>query len=69
MSKHKQLPFKRNIQARVAGTHLFLRIDLSKEGQDSASGKSKVIASTLGVAKVPGHPDMRIGLNVYRKVA
>jgi len=65
----KQLPFKRNVQARVVKGHLLLRINLSAQGKLSASGKSTVIASTLGVAKVPGHPDMRIGLNVYRKNA
>lgn len=65
----KNLAFKRNVQARVVKGHLLLRIDLSAQGKLSKSGKTTVIASTLGVAKVPGHDDMRIGLNVYRKAA
>lgn len=68
-AKSKRLPFKRNITAKVVGTRLFLCVDMAKEGAPSKSGKSSVIASTLGVAKVPGYDDCRIGLNVYRKTA
>ena len=68
MSKMKSLPFKRNISARVVDNHLMLRINLSKDYGTSKSGKSNIIASTLGITKVPG-TDVSLGVNVFRKNA
>lgn len=63
----KRIPFKRNIAAKVVGDKLFLVVDLSKNYGPSKSGKTTIVASTLGVAGVPGHEGVRVGLNVFRK--
>lgn len=44
---------------------LVITIDTEREGVDSKSGKTKVIASSRGALKVG---DVSINLNVYRKV-
>lgn len=55
-----------NVKIAVKGSTLTITIDLSQAGQPSKSGKSEVIASTRGNAQVPGHPDIRLGVNCYR---
>lgn len=57
-----------NVDLLVKGKKLTINIDLSKKGEPSKSGKSTVIASTKGNVPVPDHPDMRLGLNLYRIV-
>jgi len=42
-------------------------VDLGKEFGVSKSGKSITIASTEGNVSLPGHEDIKIGLNIYRK--
>jgi hypothetical protein len=54
----------RNVQAEVKDGKLTLTIDLSVEGQPSASGKTKVLATTSGFVNVGG---VLVGLNVCRK--
>ena len=46
---------------------LIIHVDLNKEGVESSSGKSIVIGSTEGNISVPDMPDIKIGLNVYKK--
>ncbi len=46
---------------------LTIRVDLAKEFGISKSGKSITIASTEGNVSVPGHEEIKIGLNIYRK--
>jgi hypothetical protein len=46
---------------------LVIKVDLSKPGEVSSSGKSLVIGSTEGNVSVPDRPDVKIGLNVYTK--
>lgn len=55
-----------NIDMKVAGNVLTIKIDMSKEFGASSSGKSIVIATTGGNVTVPG-TDNKIGINVYRK--
>lgn len=57
----------RNIELRVEHGKLIVTIDLSTELGPSSSGKSVMIATTEGNVEVPGAPDVKIGLNVYRK--
>jgi hypothetical protein len=57
-----------NIAFQVEGDQLVIVIDLSHEAGESASGKSVIIASTGGNVSVPGHEEIKIGLNVYRPV-
>ena len=56
----------KNVELIVNGDILTLTIDLSKEFGPSASGKTIIIASTEGNARIPGR-DEQIGLNVYRR--
>ena len=57
-----------NVVAEVNGKELVIRVDLSKRLGRSKSGKTVRIASTLGNKVIPGHDDLRIGLNIYERV-
>ena len=56
----------KNIQMTVEGNKLVITIDLNQEFGLSSSGKSITIASTEGNISVPGHEDVKVGLNVYK---
>lgn len=56
-----------NAEMTVKDNILTITIDLSKRNGLSKSGKSFSIASTEGNKKVPGHDDIKIGLNCYIK--
>ena len=56
----------KNVDIKVEGQILTIKVDLSKEFGPSASGKTIIIASTEGNISVPDR-DEKIGLNVYRK--
>lgn len=57
----------KNIDMAVDKGTLTIRIDLTKEFGESKSGKSITVASTEGNVSVPGHEEIKIGLNIYRK--
>lgn len=57
----------KNVDMAIEGNTLVIRVDLTKEFGESKSGKSITIASTEGNVSVPGHEDIKIGLNIYRK--
>ena len=57
----------KNVNMQVQGDTLTITIDLSARHGFSKSGKTEIVATTSGNAKVPEHDDMRIGLNVYTK--
>lgn len=57
----------KNVEMQLNGNILNIAVDLSKEFGPSASGKTIIIASSEGNKSVPGHEDVKIGLNVYRK--
>jgi hypothetical protein len=56
----------KNVDVKVEGNILIIKVDLSKEFGPSASGKTIIIASTEGNVSVPDREE-KIGLNVYRK--
>jgi ABC-type proline/glycine betaine transport system ATPase subunit len=56
-----------NVEMTVEGDQLVIKVDLSKSFGLSGSGKSEIIATTRGNATVPG-TDVKIGLNIYRRV-
>ena len=56
----------KNVDIKVEGNILTIKVDLTKEFGPSSSGKTIIIASTEGNVAVPGR-DEKIGLNVYRK--
>ena len=53
-----------NIDAVIEGDMLILKIDLSKRGGTSASGKSVIVATSAGNQKV-GQTGVTIGINAY----
>lgn len=56
----------KNVEMTVEGTMLTIKVDLTKEFDPSASGKTIIIASTEGNVTIPGRLE-KVGLNVYRK--
>ncbi len=56
----------KNVDIKVEGDILTIKVDLSREFGPSASGKTIIIASTEGNVSVPDREE-KIGLNVYRK--
>ena len=56
----------KNVELKVEGNTLTIKVDLTKEFGPSASGKTIIIASTEGNMSLPDR-DEKIGLNVYRK--
>lgn len=54
----------KNIQYAVEGNILTVRIDLAKDFGPSASGKTRIIATTAGNVALPG--GAKVGINVYR---
>lgn len=55
-----------NVDMQVMGNTLVIKVDLTKDLGPSKSGKTTMVATTEGNATVPGHPDVKVGLNVYR---
>ncbi len=54
-----------NVDIKKTGTTLTITVDLSKNSGPSKSGKSIVIASTLGNTLVDPEKKIYLGLNVY----
>jgi len=58
----------KNVELQVSGTTLIIKVDLTKTFGPSSSGKTIIIASTEGNAKVAGpQGEVSIGLNVYKR--
>jgi hypothetical protein len=58
--------FMKNVEIKVQGNTLILTVDLSKSFGLSSSGKSEMVATTEGNVSLPGHEEVKVGLNVYR---
>jgi hypothetical protein len=58
----------KNCDMKLTGNILTITVDVSKNFGKSSSGKSEIIASTEGNVLVPDKEDIKIGLNVYKKV-
>jgi hypothetical protein len=56
----------KNIDLKVDGNILTIKVDLTKDFGESSSGKNLIIASTEGNVSIPT-TEAKIGLNVYRK--
>jgi hypothetical protein len=56
----------KNIEMQIEGDKLIIAIDLKQEFGLSSSGKSVTIASTEGNIALPGHEEIKIGLNIYK---
>ncbi len=57
----------KNVEMKLDGNILTIKVDLTKEFGPSSSGKTIIIASTEGNVAVDGHEEAKVGLNVYRK--
>ena len=57
----------KNVDMKVEGNILTIKLDLSKEFGPSSSGKTIIIASTEGNIALDGHEEIKIGLNIYKK--
>lgn len=56
----------KNVEMKVEGNILTIKVDLSKEYGPSSSGKTTIIASTEGNVSIPERNE-KVGLNVYIK--
>ena len=56
----------KNVELKVEGTILTIKVDLSKDFGPSSSGKTTIVATTEGNVSVPGREE-KIGLNIYKK--
>jgi hypothetical protein len=56
----------KNVDMKVEGNILTIKVDLTKEFGPSSSGKTIIIASTEGNVSIPDR-DEKVGLNVYSK--
>jgi hypothetical protein len=57
----------KNVDMKLEGNMLTIKVDLAKEFGPSSSGKTIIIASTEGNQSVEGKEDVKVGLNVYKK--
>jgi hypothetical protein len=58
----------KNCEMKITGNILTITVDVSKDFGKSASGKSVIIATTEGNVTIPETDDIKIGLNIYKKV-
>ena len=56
----------KNIEMKVDGKTLTITIDLTKEFGKSSSGKTTIVTTTAGNVSIPGHDDIKIGVNCYK---
>ena len=56
----------KNVELKVEGNTLTIKVDLTKEFGPSSSGKTIIVASTEGNQSLPDRVE-KIGLNVYKK--
>jgi hypothetical protein len=57
----------KNVEMSVKNNKLTIVVDLSKDFGESKSGKSITVATTGGNQSVPGHEDIKLGLNIFKK--
>lgn len=57
-----------NVQMKVEGDKLYIEVDLKQRGGKSGSGKTVRVASTEGNVSLEGHPEIKVGLNVFTPV-
>ncbi len=57
----------KNIEMKVEGNILTIKVDLTKDFGPSSSGKTIIVGSTEGNVAIPEKEEIKIGLNVYKK--
>jgi hypothetical protein len=59
----------KNVKMSVDGDILTIKVDLTEENGPSSSGKTMMIGSSMGNKPVSRKfPDIRVGVNVYKKI-
>ena len=66
VGKSKRKEVMKNVEMKVDGKKLTITIDLTKEFGKSSSGKTTIVATTAGNVSIPGHEDIKIGVNCYK---
>ena len=56
----------KNLDLKIEGDQLIIKIDLTKDFGESKSGKSIIVATTSGNVPVEGTEDIKLGLNCYK---
>ena len=56
----------KNVEMKLEGNIMTLKVDLSQDFGASKSGKTIVIASTEGNVSSPKDENIKVGLNVYK---
>ena len=64
-AKTKQ-PRMKNVELELEGDKLTIKVDLNQDFGPSKSGKTTIVASSVGNKTIPGREE-RIGINVYRQ--
>lgn len=57
----------KNVEMKLDGDILTIKVVVTKEFGPSSSGKTIIIASTEGNISIPERDEIKIGLNVYKK--
>jgi hypothetical protein len=57
----------KNCKVTVKGNKAIIEVDLTQDFGPSSSGKTVIIASSEGNQSLPGKPEIKLGLNVYKK--
>ena len=64
---HRLEDAMQNVSTEIKGTKLVITVDLAQKGTPSASGKTSVIGTTRGNARITGpNGEVFLGLNVYQ---
>jgi hypothetical protein len=59
----------KNVVLRVEGNKLIIEVDLTQNYGPSSTGKTNVVATSGGFAKVANRDDVSFSLNVNAKIA
>ena len=67
LNDRRRFGIMKNVDIKIEGDLLTVKVDLSQDFGPSSSGKTIIIASSEGNQSLPEHEDIKIGLNVYKK--
>ena len=56
----------KNCNVKVEGTTLTITVDLAQKHGASKSGKTDIVATTEGNVPVPGFPEIKLGVNIFK---
>jgi hypothetical protein len=54
-----------NCEIKVQGDKLVITVDLKTRLRPSGTGKTIIVGTTAGNAAIPGHPGVKVGVNVF----